>query len=158
MNLDPCFRPENNLGDGASIRFQHRKFLNKYPIEEFSDMDNNISSSGDFNTLYGINAIIKNIITDLRIERETYFFDPEQGSGLHLHIFEPIDNQTQESISRDLTDILDYYRNREIIDDYEFNMAFYRNNKGYVIDLIIKYDGKTKKFDVTIDTDLVKSL
>jgi phage baseplate assembly protein W len=156
--IDKCFLPENNVNLESVNRFREKNFLDKYPIIEYEDINDTIGSNGDFQKLMGLNAILKNIITDLRIENNTYFFDPEMGSGLHTYIFEPADITTQDEIEQRLRRILDYYKRNKLINNFDYKIYFYKNNKGYKIDLNIEYSGKKKNIELIFDTSVVKHL
>ena len=157
MSFADCFLPENNKDPNllGYSNTREAKFFKQHPNIEYKDIDDKIGSLGDFKELYGINAIIRNIISDLRIQKGTYIMDPSLGTGIHTFIFKPKDDITQETIEHNLNTALEYYR--EFV-DLEYDVLFFQEEHGYRIEIKIDYDGKTETFNVDMDTSIMKQV
>lgn len=119
---------------------------------------NVIRENGDFGTLEGINALLKDLITVLKIPNSSYYMDPEIGVGIHRDIFKPVDTVTQNELSQKI----DYCLTRYVEDDKSdvtFDIQFFRDKKGFRINFHIKYDdGSKKETSVDIDEQFMRSL
>ena len=107
-----------------------------------------LSSSGDFNKVYDLDAIItswKNILTTPKGSMD---HDPEFGSNLYLKIFDPADNTTKESIKLDIVQSLAVFDDRAKIKDIKIN--FLKNSKGFNVDIVVNYQGSHTKISVPI--------
>ena len=119
-------------------------------IKEFdSDIDNTITGFPDFVKIKGIDVIIKEIIRSLVIVRGSYVFDPSYGSGLHRYIFEPIDTVTLRNIEREIESAIDRI---DTVYTVNYNVRFFKDKKGYRIDISIKDENSISK-DFVIDID-----
>ncbi len=119
------------------------------------DIDSDIHSSGDFKTLEGIDSIVKGIVNTLLTCDETYLFDPMYGIGLQKYIFEPCDFITKESIENEVKKKLSKYEDRANVTP---SVSFFKNKKGFRIDLVIKYEGQQKSVHINMDESLLKTL
>ena len=129
--------------------------INSLKPESVTDVDSFIASDGDLYKLKGVNVIIKSLSRLFIISKGTYPFDPEFGAGLYKYIFEPIDIETKSSIESDLSYNISRYETRASID---YDVLFFKNKKGFRIDLTVNYKGKKEKVNVTIDESLIKTL
>lgn len=119
------------------------------------DMAANIASSGDFERLEGTAVIINRIINQLLITKGTYFFDPLFGENIHRYLFEPVDNITLQEVSNLVSRVIEQNRQNANI---AHEVLFYRDRKGFRINLIIKTDGNICKFPLDIDESLLKDV
>ena len=123
---------------------------------EIMDVDNNIVASGDFRKLLGIDAIIKRINNLFLISESTYFFDPTLGTGLYKYIFEPVDIQTKNNIESAIRNIIQNVAGPEINIGYE--VLFFKNKKGFRINMTISYRGEKKSVSLDIDETILKTI
>ena len=107
-----------------------------------------ITQSGDLTRTEGIDEIIKSLSNILMIARGTYFFDPELGSDIFRFVFEPVDLATKVGIEQELSQSIFRYENRA---DISYEVLFFKNKKGFRVNIYVKYRGE--KGDVTIDVD-----
>ena len=113
------------------------------------DYSPQIASSGDFKKLFDLDAIItswKNILTTPRGSMD---HDPEYGSNLYLFIFEPADTGTRDAIKYDIIQSLTTYDDRARIENID--ITFLKNRKGFNVNLIVNYKGRSTNLDVRID-------
>ena len=157
MSYADCFLPENNRDPNllGYSRTREAKFFLNHPNIEHKDINDKLGSLGDFEELFGINAIIRNILSDLRIQKGTYIMDPKFGTGIHTYIFKPKDMITQEEIEFGINNILEYYR--EFV-EMSYDISFFQEDHGYRISITIDYDGKTQNFDIDMDTSVIKQV
>lgn len=120
-----------------------------------TDIDNTIDSNGDWKKIKNLDVILKHIITSLTVQRGTYLFDPSFGSGLYRYIFEPQDQKTLDSINRIISNIVADYRRYTSID---YDVQFLRDKKGFRINLLIEYEGKTKTSSIDVDENILKEV
>lgn len=123
--------------------------------DELKSMGNKITQSGDFQMLTGIDTIVKSISSLLLVANKSYVFDPELGVGLYKYIFEPCDITTKNEIQVEIGRAIAKYENRATID---FEVLFFRNKKGFRINLYIVYGEKHAKFKVDIDESMLKTI
>lgn len=107
-----------------------------------------IASSGDFERITNINAIINSWNNILLTPKRSYPYDPLYGSDLYKMIFEPADDVTAQRIEDEVVTALLINDDRAEIQDSE--ISFLKNGKGFVIDLIVNYKGETGSLSVTI--------
>lgn len=133
------------------------RFFRKVPgtKSELRDMDAKITQSGDYKGLTGIDVIIRSISRLLLIPTETYIFDPEIGTGLYKYIFEPADMVTKTAIEQVVSQAIHRYENRAKIDH---KVLFFKNRKGFRIDLYIDYEGQKKSVSIDVDESMLKTL
>lgn len=122
---------------------------------EIFDVDSYIAASGDLKRLEGVNVIIKGIGNLLLTPRGTYIADPEYGCDLYKYVFEPTDDITKQDIYMELERSIKRYINEGNI---SYNVIFYRNKKGFVVNLFISYEGEKKEITVSIDESLLRSI
>ena len=116
------------------------------------DCDNVIGANGDFNTIVGINVILKSILNLVMIGPRTY---PTLGVGIYDYLFEPADSQTQTKLENAIKSQLRLYETRAKID---VNITFYSNYRGFNVNLTITYIGKTQTVSIPITPELLKSV
>lgn len=119
------------------------------------DVDSRINQSGDLKEVYGIDVIVKSLSTLFLTAKNTYFFDPDMGTGIYKYIFEPVDIATKSAIEQEINSSVARYENRA---DIKFNVQFFKNKKGFRINFMIDYDGLKKSVTVDIDETLLKTL
>ena len=132
-------------------------FFKKVPgsTNEIMDVDLVVTQSGDLKFVYGIDAILKSLSRIFLMAEETYLFDPNIGTGLYKFIFEPATLSTKSSIETIVDNTIAKYVYKGKVD---YKILFYKNKKGFRIDLSVKYDGKTKKTSISMDETLLKTL
>lgn len=117
--------------------------------DKLADYDCVISPSGDFTRITGVNVIVKSWINILKTPVGTYDHDPEYGCDLYKYVFEPVDEVTKERIEQVIYDQLFRYEDRGKLKNV--NVLFYKNRKGFRVDMTVDYEGQEK--EVTIDFD-----
>jgi len=133
------------------------RFLTNRPgsEEEIKSMGNTITQSGDFQKLTGIDTIIKSISNLLLIPQKSYIFDPDFGVGLYKYIFEPCDTVTKNDIEVEVGNALSIYENRVNVN---FEVLFFRNRKGFRINLYLEYGDENAKVNVDIDESMLRTI
>ncbi len=132
-------------------------FLNKRSgaSKDIRDIDSLISPSGDLTELEGIDVIVRSLTNLFLIPKETYVMDPEFGASLYKYIFEPVDIVTKNRIEQDVMNAVRKYEDRA---DIDFDVLFFKNKKGFMINLKVTYKGTKKEVSVTVDETLLKTL
>lgn len=115
-----------------------------------------IGSSGDFERIKNLDAIINSWNNILLTPRRSYPYDPLYGSDLYKLIFDPVDEETAERIEDEVVNALQFYDNRADIESS--NITFLRNGKGFTIDIIVNYKGKKGSLSVTISEQAFSGL
>lgn len=110
-------------------------------------------STANLEKYEGINAIIESWKNILMTPEGTADHDPEYGSKLSRYIFEPHDETTQELISDEIRTKLMTYDNRATIG--RIKVLPYRNSKGYVVVITVRYKGEEKELRQPVDESLV---
>jgi len=133
------------------------KFLNRVPAKKNipNGVRPKITQSGDFQRTEGIDEIIKSISNILMIARGTYLFDSKLGSNLYKYVFEPVDITTKIEIEQELSQSIFEYENRAEIN---FDVLFFRNKKGFRINIYVKYRGEKGKVSIDIDETLMRTV
>jgi phage baseplate assembly protein W len=132
------------------------KFFQTIPGRKsvIKDIDATLGSQGDFNEISDINVLIRSIGNLLLTSRGTYIGDPEYGCNLYKYIYEPADNITMQDIYMELERSIKRYETRG---DISYNVIFFSNKKGFIVNLYISYYGEKKKISVKIDESLLSS-
>lgn len=117
------------------------------------DYDDYIASNGDFRKTEGLNTIIRSWKTILTTSLRTYDHDPEFGSELKEYIFETADDQTKEEIASEVENSLMRFDDRAEIQDIK--VTFLNNMKGFVLDIVISYEGEEVSINEQMDETLV---
>lgn len=133
------------------------RFINNKPgsEDEIRSMGNVITQSGDFQKLTGIDTIIRSITSILMIAKKSYIFDPDFGVGLYKYVFEPCDRVTKHQIETEVGRVLALYEDRASID---FEVLFFRNRKGFRINLYIEYGEEKAQTKVDIDESMLRTI
>jgi len=133
------------------------KFLNRVPAKKNipNGIRPKITQSGDFQRTEGIDEIIKSLSNILMIARGTYFFDSKLGSNLYRYVFEPVDITTKIEIEQELSQSIFEYENRAEI---SYDVLFFRNKKGFRINIYVKYRGEKGKVSIDIDETLMRTV
>lgn len=133
------------------------KFLNRVPAKKNipNGIRPKITQSGDFQRTEGIDEIIKSLSNILMIARGTYFFDSKLGSNLYKYVFEPVDMTTKIEIEQELSQSIFEYENRAEIN---YDVLFFRNKKGFRINIYVKYRGEKGKVSIDIDETLMRTV
>jgi len=121
--------------------------------DSIPDIWSSLSSFGDWKFLEGTETIIRRIITNLFISRGSYVFDPELGSNIHKFIFEQADTITLNNITEEVRRVVD--QNKGDV-DITFNIQFFKNQKGFRINLLINTNGRVKKVPLDINETLLR--
>jgi phage baseplate assembly protein W len=112
------------------------------------DYTNEISPSGDFKKITGIDVIINSWKNLLRIRRRTKDHDPETSSYIEDFLFEPFDEDTRQQIGEAIRDILTQFDNRAKIESIDVD--FLKNEKGFVVDIVASYKGEKAGLKVNV--------
>lgn len=133
------------------------RFLNNKPgtINEISSLSATITQSGDFRLLTGIDALVYSVSNLLLTTKRTYVFDPDFGVGLSSYIFEPCDATTKKQIESEIGRTLAEYETRAQID---FEVLFFKNRRGFRINLYIKYGDEQATTKLDIDESILRTL
>lgn len=133
------------------------KFLNRVPAKKNTPngIRPKITQSGDFQRTEGIDEIIKSLSNILMIARGTYFFDSRLGSNLYKYVFEPVDITTKTEIEQELSQSIFEYENRAEIN---YEVLFFRNKKGFRVNIYVKYRGEKGKVSIDIDETLMRTV
>lgn len=115
-----------------------------------------IGSSGDFERIKNLDAIINSWNNILLTPKRSYPYDPLYGSDLYKLIFDPVDEETAERIEDEVVGALQFYDNRANIEST--NISFLRNGKGFTIDIIVNYKGEKGNLSVTINEQAFSGL
>jgi len=116
------------------------------------DVGVNIVPHADFETLNGPDVIVRRIINILLIKRGTYVFDPEFGEDILQFIFEPADEVTHSGIEQIISNAIEQNKGDE---DIGFEVLFFRNKKGFRVNIILTTDGIVKNFPLDVDESLL---
>jgi len=108
-----------------------------------------ISARGDFERVVNLSAIIKSWNNILTTPVRTASHDPEYGSKLYDFLYEPVDEHTRKAIEEEVRYRLLTYDNRAIVTSV--TVSFLKNNKGFNIALMAKYNGESGELSITID-------
>ena len=108
-----------------------------------------ITSAGDFQQIVNLNVIIASWNNILITPRRTHLHDPEYGSDLHLMVFEPVDDQTIDTIKREIEYRIQRYDNRAGIEDIQVRLLL--NRKGFEVDVYIDYQGEKGALNLKFD-------
>jgi len=122
---------------------------------DVKDIDSKFAPSGDLRELFGIDVIVKSIQRLLLIQAGTYLFDPPLGVGLHLRIFEPCDNRSKTEIAKEIKEQIRRYETRGKIG---VNVIPLSNQKGFRVDIEIKYEGETRHVREVYDESLLRTM
>jgi phage baseplate assembly protein W len=114
-----------------------------------------ITQSGDLQRTEGIDEIIKSLSNILMIARGTYFFDSKLGSNLYRYVFEPVDVATRTAIEQEISQSIFEYENRAEI---SYDVLFFKNKKGFRINIYVKYRGEKGKVSIDIDESLLRTV
>jgi len=133
------------------------KFLVKIPgsISTPNDVDASITEAGDLLELTGVDVIVRSLTRLFLLPSNTYIFDPPLGTGLYKYVFEPVDTITKASIEQEIQFNIARYETRAEI---KFKVLFFKNKKGFRINLNVGYEGKNKTVNVDIDESLIRTL
>ena len=132
-------------------------FFNKVPSKKKvpNGIRPKITQSGDFQRTEGIDEIIKSLSNILMISKGTYFFDSKLGSNLYKYIFEPVDMATRTEIEQEISQSFFEYENRAEI---SYDVLFFKNKKGFRINIYVKYRGEKGKLSIDIDESLLRTI
>jgi len=116
--------------------------------DQYIDYVGIISPSGELRKVTNLEAILNSWMNILRTPKGTHLYDPEFGSNLHKFIFEPVTEETAEAIREDIYDSIMNYDDRASIDSID--VLFFKDRKGFVVEITAKYGNETKKIKVPI--------
>jgi len=133
------------------------KFFKKVPSKKKipSGISPKITQSGDFQRTEGIDEIIKGISNILMIAKETYFFDSALGCDLYKYVFDPVDISTKTEIEQEISQAIFEYENRAEIN---YDVLFFKNKKGFRVNIYVKYRGEKRKISINIDETLLRTV
>lgn len=116
------------------------------------DYISRINSSGDFDRLSGISAIINHWRNILLTPIGSYDHDPTFGSELYKYVFEQVDAKTASMIKNEILYRLTSYDNRATISNVSIGLL--PNRKGFSINLEVKFGDEIGDLDLDLDQDL----
>jgi phage baseplate assembly protein W len=133
------------------------KFLTTVPGRRTAirDVDCYISKTGDFKQIEDIDVIMKSLVNIMLTVKKTYLDDPEYGCDIIKHIFEPADDLTQSDISTEINNIVNKYEKRAKI---THDISFYKNRKGFVVNLLVEFEDRKKRVSIPFDESLLKTV
>ncbi len=133
------------------------EFLKKIPgsKSELHDVDCYIDNTGDFRRLENVDVLIKSIINLLLTARGTYIFDPDFGCDLYKYVYEPTDEITQQDIYMEIERAISRYETRG---DISYDVLFFKNKKGFRVNVSVGYKGKRKTVSINIDETLLTTI
>ena len=115
------------------------------------DYTDNISSSGDFKRIKGINVILNSWNKILRCQFRTVDHDPVVGCGLYKCVFEPADEITQQTIEDAVRVALLTYDDRAVIENIQ--VYFLTGKRGFVVEVVAKYNDEVGTIEITFDEE-----
>ena len=113
-----------------------------------------ISPSGDFTRISDIDVLVNSYSVILQTPTRTYDHDPTFGCDLHKFIFKPVDSLTQMEIDQVIRSQLLMFEPRATLQS--FTIEYYRNNKGFLLTIIVLFNGETKQVAVPITEAIIK--
>ena len=125
--------------------FQKEAIGGEGRIEDFTA---NINSRGDFTKIRELDVILNSWNNVLQTPQRSYTFDPEYGSKLQQLIFEPADESTIDAIVDEVEECLSAYDSRAKIESID--VQFLKNRKGFSVNVVVSYKGKTGSFSTII--------
>lgn len=133
------------------------KFFGRVPAKKKvpNGVKPKITQSGDFQRTEGIDEIIKSLSNILMIAKNTYFFDKKLGCNLYKYVFEPVDVSTKMEIEQELAQSIFEYENRAEI---KYDVLFFKNKKGFRVNIYVKYRGEKGKLTIDIDETLLRTI
>ncbi len=137
------------------MKLEH--FFKKRPEQNsvLRSVSSKINAYGDLTELTDIDAIINNIYVDLLTHKGTYIFDPEFGVGIHKFLFSPVNEETKTTLERLINGVVNRNKNHANV---TFQIFFFKDKRGFKINLNVEYRGKRKEVPVLIDEKLIKSI
>jgi phage baseplate assembly protein W len=114
-----------------------------------------ITQSGDFLRTEGIDEIIRSLSTLLLIIRGSYIFDPQIGTEIYRYVFEPVDYATKTGIEQEVSQTIFSYENRAEI---SHEVLFFKNKKGFRVNIYVNYHGEKGKVSIDIDETLLRTI
>ena len=125
-------------------------FYNKIPgkTDDFKDVINKISGSGDLLELKNEDAVIYNVTSVLSIARGTYPGDPNFGCDLKKYLFDLADETNKKNIEDEVDKAIYPY-----VSTYRITkeIKYFTNLKGFSIKLTLTSPIKTISAVVTVD-------
>lgn len=133
------------------------KFLKDLPgsQNQLIDIISQIDATGDWKVIQGIDTIIKHILVALLIPKRSYIFNPTYGCGIYKYLFEPADMTTYELLNDEVSDVISGI-NISLGVNVTHDILFYRNKKGFQINITVEHDKKQKTVTLDIDESLLK--
>lgn len=122
---------------------------------DLKDLDCYIDKNGDIRRLDNVDVLIKSIVNLLLTAKGTYLFDPEYGCNIYKYMFEPADELVKQDIFVELEGALRRYEDRG---DISYDVTFFSNKKGFIIDISVAYRGEKKTVGITIDETLLRTV
>ena len=137
------------------MQINHEKILREAPKarKDIYDMSTKISAYGDWDRLEGTAVIIQRVINQLLIKKGTYLFDPEFGEDLLQFLFEPADGSTLSQIDKVVAEVVAQNRGDT---NMSHEVLWFRNKKGFRINISITTEGKIKNVPIDIDESLLR--
>jgi len=123
----------------------------KAQADTIFDFKDYFNPAGDFKKIAGINALITSLRNLLVTPLGTYPWDPTYGSLLYKKVWEPLDNYSSEDIRREIIERTQEFDDRIDLESVVINI--FSDNKGYQVNIKIKYDRKNEELDLTIHQD-----
>lgn len=119
------------------------------------DYKSKLTSSGDFQKLFDMDAILNSWSNILTTPKGSMDHDPLFGSNLYKYVFEPCDETSQDGIKSEIVFALGTYDDRAKI--YDVEVIFYTNKKGFTVNIIAEYAGRKSNLKLSIDETTVNN-
>ena len=119
------------------------------------DFTSVISSSGDFSKLFDLDVILNSWNNILTTPKGSVDHDPTYGSMLYLFVFQPADTETMIGIKNELKTSLMTFDDRASISS--INISFLKNLKGFSVDVIVKYAGRSSNLKLNMSKEYYQS-
>lgn len=112
-----------------------------------------ITPYGDFKRITDIDVIVNSYSVILQTPSRTYDHDPTFGCDLTRFIFEPADEITRMQIDDVLRSQLFALESRAKLKT--FNITYYNNGKGFLLDIVVSYNNTQKQISVPITANSI---
>lgn len=124
--------------------------------EKESDFVQEISPSGDFKRITGIEVILNSWNNILLTPRGSHFDDPSRGSDLYKFVFRQRDEFTEDDMKEEIITSLRDQDNRATIENISIYLL--TNSKGYQVEISVFYKGEKENLQLIIDENLYLNL
>lgn len=116
--------------------------------DQISDYTVNISASGDFKKVKGIETILLSWSNILMTPLGSADWDPTYGSEIYKMLWRPADETTLTDIEEEIQYRLYSFDDRASIENID--VKFLRNKKGFDVSIYVNYEGEIKSLALTM--------